>query len=94
MDSFLEFLAIAPPHQQKMLLKSSTDEQLKLLIEIIYNIAMDNIPISDEDKRQLSKYKLGIRKVLAHEISRTQRRQRLIAVSSVFSIFIKYYSVH
>lgn len=92
MNSFLEFLSIAPQQQQKALLMAITDKQLKLLIEILYNVAMDTVPISDGDKKKLSKYKLDIRKTLADGLSTTLRRRRLIAISGVLPVFIKNYS--
>jgi len=91
MNEFLEFLSISPIYQRKILVLTLTDQQLKLLTEIIYNAAMDNIPISEEDKRKLTKYKLGIRKALAEGLSKKQRRKRLLNISSVIPVFIQNY---
>jgi len=91
MNTFLEFLSIAPIHQRKILVLTLTDQQLKLLTEIIYNTAMGNIQISSEDKRKLTKYKLGIRKTLAEGISKKERRQRLLTISNILPLLISNY---
>jgi len=91
MNTFLEFLSIAPIHQRKILVLTLSNEQLKLLIEIIYNTAMENIQISSEDKRKLVKYKLDIRRTLAAGISKKERRQRLFTISNILPLLIKIY---
>ena len=91
MSRFFELYLHASHQQQKLLLMSLNDEQLKLLTEIIYNTAMENIPIPSEDKKKLSKYKTGIRKVLVEGISRTNRRRRLLYISNIIPVFIHNY---
>jgi len=50
MKAFLEYLLVAPKAQLKLLLKTLTADQLKLLVEIIYNAAKGIILLSDSDK--------------------------------------------
>lgn len=92
MRGFIDFLTTASKQQQIMLLKSLTYTQLKLLIEIIYNVVMDNIPITNDDKKKLIKHKSTIRKVLVEGLSLQQRRKRLLLLKgNILYIFIKNY---
>lgn len=91
MKSFLEFLLITIPLQRNAIMKTLTDQQLKILIEIIYNAAMNVIPVPDKDKKLLRKYKRNIREVLADGISKRLRRRRLLTLSNVLPIFLRHY---
>jgi len=91
MKYLLDFLQFAPNEQRKIVIQTLSDEQLQLLIEIIYNVANDVIVISKSDENLLRRYKLGIRRTLVEGISRKQRRQRLLLISQLLPIFIKHY---
>jgi len=91
MKSFLEYLLINPKPQLKLLLKNLTTEQLKLIVEIIYKTAAENIPLSDGDKTKLSKHKSAIRKVLSPGITRRQGLEKVLKVSNLLAIFIRNY---
>lgn len=93
MKSLVDFWLIASDRQKKGILLTLTDPQLQFIIEIIHNIAADNISISDEDKKNLAKHKLLIRKVLAGGISRRQRRRRLLAASKILPTVFKNYLI-
>lgn len=91
MKSFIKFLHSTTSLQRKAIMKSLTNDQLKLLIEIVYNVAMNVIPILEEDKRLLSKHKLSIRRTLEEGISKKQRQQRLLTIHKILPIFIRNY---
>jgi len=91
MKYLLDFLQFASDRQRKMVIQTLSDEQLKLLIEIIYNVSSDVIAIPKSDENLLRRYKLGIRRTLVEGISRKQRRQRLLSISQLLPIFIKSY---
>jgi len=91
MKAFLEFLLIAPKVQLKLLLKNLTTNQLKLLVEIIYNAAKGTIPLSDSDKSKLWKYKRIIRQVLLQGLTQRQRLQKLLKIRDLLPIFIESY---
>lgn len=91
MNTFLEYLAVAPKYQRKILILTLTVQQLKLLTEIIFNSAMDTMSTSEEDKNILRKYKLSIRKVLVDGITKQERRRRLLTISNILPRFINNY---
>ncbi|KAL9953003.1 hypothetical protein ACROYT_G040350 [Oculina patagonica] len=49
--------ADCPSHQRQFLLKTATPQQMHALVQLIYNVLMENIPISEEDKRKVIPYK-------------------------------------
>ena len=53
----LQLLADCPAHQRQFLLKIATPQQLHALVQVLYNILMGNISISEENKRILQTYK-------------------------------------
>jgi len=91
MKAFLEYLLAASNMQVKSLLQNLTTDQLKLLVEIIYNVAKDIIPLSDSDKSKLWKYKRVIRGVLLRGLTRRQRQRRLVKIKDLLPIFIRGY---
>ena len=68
-EHFLRLLRSAEKNQQKALLKSATDEQVKALSEIILNLLAGFLPISTKTKRSLSKYKDKLRGVVDRSVS-------------------------
>ena len=54
---FLQLLADCPAYQRQFLLKTATPQQLHALVQVLYNILMGHIPISEENKRILLPYK-------------------------------------
>ena len=58
---FLQLLRSAEKNQQKAILKSASEEQIKTLSEIILNLLAGHIPINLKNKRDLAKYKENLR---------------------------------
>ena len=54
---FLQLLAACPAYQRQFLLKTATPQQLHALVQVLYNLLMGHIPISEENKRVLLPYK-------------------------------------
>ena len=54
---FLQLLADCPAYQRQFLLKTATPQQLHALVQVLYNILMGHIPISEENRRILLPYK-------------------------------------
>ena len=50
---FLQLLADCPAYQRQFLLKAATPQQLHALVQVLYNVFMAHIPISEENKRIL-----------------------------------------
>ena len=54
---FLQLLAYCPAYQRQFLLNTATPKQLHALVQVLYNILMGHIPISEENKRILLQHK-------------------------------------
>lgn len=55
--TFLELLVKASLKQQKALLQTLSDLQLKALSEFVHNLLKGNVPLSNEQKKTLKKYR-------------------------------------
>lgn len=91
MKWFVEFLQYASPLQRNAILQTLTNQQLKVVIEIIYNVVMNVIPIPDQDKRSLKKRKRDILRTLAKGISKQNRRRRLLSIGDIVQVFVRNY---
>ena len=47
---FLQLLADCPSYQRQFLLKTATPQQLRALVQVLYNILMGHIPIPEDNK--------------------------------------------
>ena len=54
---FLQLLADCPAYQRQFLLKTATPQQLHALVQVLYNILKEHIPIPEENKRIMLPYK-------------------------------------
>ena len=54
---FLQMLADCHAYQRQFLLKTDTPHQLHTLAQVLHNVFMGHIPISEENKRILLPYK-------------------------------------
>ena len=54
---FLQLLADCPAYQRQFLLKTATPQQLHALVQVLCNILVGHIPISEESKRILLPHK-------------------------------------
>ena len=60
---FLELLQSAEKNQQQALLKTATNEQIRILSEIVLNILIGNIPLTQKTKNNFSRYKDKLREL-------------------------------
>lgn len=68
MIHLIEFLIKSTPQQRMLLLKTLKKEELKLIIEIIFNVVYGVCPISETSKKVLLRYEGLIRQVIADQI--------------------------
>ena len=55
--SFLHLLAIRPTHQRQFLLRTATPQQIHTLVQVVYNVLKQYIPIPEENRQKLLLYK-------------------------------------
>ncbi len=71
---FLGFLLSAKKKQRKCILKVITTQQLKVLVEIIYNVLHGFETVIDEKELQrLKTHKRVLRQIVAKRLSRAER---------------------
>jgi len=82
-------LSSCDKEQRKAILQTITDEQLRLLAEIVLNLLRGVIPTSTRTKNLLQSSKNNIRKVVEDSISKTLRRKRLAKISSEIPVILQ-----
>ena len=74
---FLQLLAACPAYQRQFLLQASTPQQLHALVQVLYNLLMGHIPISEENKRVLLPYKDALLNLASPNALSKQRSESL-----------------
>lgn len=96
---FLQLLRSTEKNQQKAILKTASEEQLKTLSEIILNLLAGNIPINFKTKRSLKKYKDNLRGVTEKKVAISTLRRRwnkfpLDVLQNIIKITLTYLDEH
>ena len=81
---FLQLLADCPAHQRQFLLKTATPQQLHALVQVLYNILMRHIPISEENKRILLPYKDALLDLASPNVPYKTKKRVLVQEGSGF----------
>lgn len=91
---FLRFISTTDKDQRRAILRTLTDIQLQLLVEIIFNLIKGNLPLSVRNKQLLSQNKDNIRKIVTESISKQLRKKRLIKISEDIPIIVETFLRH
>ena len=86
---FLSLLLTENDKQKQAILKTMNMEQLRVLVECIYNIQHGVIKISNTLKKKLSHHKCVIRKITEQGKTPTQRKKLLVKHHTLLSLFLK-----
>ena len=82
---FLQLLADCLAYQRQFfLLKTATPQQLHALVQVLYNILMGHIPISEENKRTLLPYKDALLNLAIPNVPYKTQKQVLVQEGSGF----------
>ena len=57
LSSFLQILAECSPEQRKFLLMTASPQQMHALVQVIGNVLLKHIPVSEEERRKLIQFK-------------------------------------
>ena len=87
--SFISLLARSEDGQKIALLKSMTIEQMKVIIECVYNVLYGVVPMNTKTKNNLSRYKNVIRELTDKETTRVRRKKLLLKYRFVLPPIIK-----
>ena len=81
---FLQLLADCPAYQRQFLLKTATPQQLHALVQVLYNVLMGHIPISEENKRILLPYKDALLDLASPNVPYKTKKRVLVQEGSGF----------
>ena len=76
---------------RKQIIETLSKEQLRAIIEIVYNVMQGVCPLSKTNKNLLSKHKTVIRKVIVPRLTVKERRKRFRNINKILPIFLKSY---
>ena len=88
---FLRFVASCSEEQRKVIIQTTTENQLQLLVEIIFNLIRGVIPIQANTKKLLQQNKVNVRKVVELAVSQNLRRKRLAKINNEIPVIIQAY---
>ena len=72
------------PDQRQVPLKTATPQQLHALVQVLYNILMEHIPITTENKRILLPYKDALLNMARPNVPCKTKKQVLVQEGSGF----------
>jgi len=87
--AFLKLLHRCPPNQRKALVQYITDEQMDALSQIAVNILQGNIPITEDYKKKLRRYRDVIRSIASKQVGRARKKQTLLRFHTVIPLLIR-----
>lgn len=76
--AFLLLMQQTNPKQRKLLIQSTTNEQLHALFEVMHNIIYGNIPLEKAYIKSLSRYEAHFLNLIDKKVSLKQRREKLL----------------
>ena len=82
---FLQLLADCPPKQRQFLLKTATPQQLHALVQIIYNVLTENIPVSEEVRAKLRSHKDALVNLAQRNVPYKTKKRTLVQEGSEFA---------
>lgn len=95
---FLQFISTCSNEQRLAVLKTLDKKQIKILVEIIFNIGQSVIPITTKQKNKFTQSRRIIRQLLQPNVEVKARRNKLLKLSdlipSFIQIFFKYDQGH
>lgn len=86
---FVGLLLKAEKHQRAALLNTMSNDQMRALVEIIYNVLHGYGHITDHDKRYLKYHKNIIRQLVVKALAAKRRKKLLRRYYSVVSRLLK-----
>ena len=86
---FLQLLADCPAYQRQFLLKTATPQQLHAPVQVLNNVLMGHIPISEVNKRILLPYKDALLDLASPNVLYKTKKRVLVQELSLSRVLIK-----
>jgi len=74
----LKHISESKPRIRKLLLEKANKGTIQALFDLIYNIMIGKIPVSQENIKKLKKHKKFLRTIIKPELNFKQKKQQLI----------------
>ena len=87
--SLFQMLVEASDVQRMAILKTLSDQQLRALIEAVYNVLRGVCSINNKDKKKLFNYKTIIRRLVNKELTSKQRHRLLINHQGMLPVLLR-----
>lgn len=84
-----ELLAQITDDQRKSIVKTLTQQQLRAVLEAIYNVLKGTCELEDKDKKKLFPHRHVIRRLVSKDINQKQQRRLLHKHVNLLGILLK-----
>ena len=81
---FLQLLSDCPSKQRQFLLRTATPQQLHALLQVIYNVLTENIPVSEEVRAILRSHKDALLNLAQRNVPYKTKKRTLVQEGSGF----------
>ena len=81
---FLQLLSDCPSKQRQFLLRTATPQQLHALLQVIYNVLTENIPVSEEVRAILRSHKDAVLNLAQRNVPYKTKKRILVQEGSGF----------
>lgn len=88
-SAFLELLATSSKQQATALIKSMNKDQIKTICELLINVRYGNIPLTNKDKKKLSRKRNIIRELTSKTTTQKVRKQVIEREANLVIVIIK-----
>lgn len=75
--------------QRSAILKTLSTQQLRAVLEAIYNVLKGTCPLNDKDKKLLYNYRTSIRRLVSKRLTRKQQRRLLKKYGDILPALLK-----
>lgn len=86
---FILLLLSTTRKQQLALVKSITDRQIQVLVQIVYNVIHGIRSLPEDDKKKLQRYKTSIRHFITKSVTTKKRKELLTKYLKYFILILK-----
>lgn len=88
-EAFLQLLCEAGTKQRKVLLQTITNEQLRALCEVTWNVYKGTVPVSNRYVKKLTPYQTIIRSLISRLVSRKRKKAILLQKHKVLTWILR-----
>ena len=88
---FINGLLILSNKQRNMIVKHLEDEQLKVILEIIFNVLRGVCKVTSTEKQTMEPFIKILRSLISSDVAVRRRKQLLMKIREILPLFLKAY---